>query len=151
MTSQIGQRIQKWVFYQGILDYTDLVITWNPIEFGENRNLQKYEDSSGSITHLQSNTVTVKQLITLINYVIQLISQKRPADQKYNTFYLILDEQWFNLTAHQMRSTLVNAVLENHRTEATPGTPMSLVTSPSSSTSKRFPIHLVLASFKKGI
>ena len=45
--------------------------------------------------------------------MIQLISQKRPTDQKYNTFYFILDEQWFNLTAHDMRSTLVNAVLEN--------------------------------------
>ena len=78
MTSEIGQRIQKWVFYQGILDYADLVITWDPIEFGENRNLQKYEDSNGSITYLQSNTV--KQLISLINYMIQLISQKRPAD-----------------------------------------------------------------------
>ena len=116
MTSEIGQRIQKCVFYQGILDYTNLVITWDPIEFGENRNLQKYEDSNISITYLQSNTV--KQLISLINYMIQLISQKRPSDQKYNTYYFILDEQWFNLTAHDMRSTLVNTVLENHWSQA---------------------------------
>ena len=27
ITSEIGQRIPKWVFYQGILDYTNLVIT----------------------------------------------------------------------------------------------------------------------------
>ena len=65
MTSEIRQRIQKWVFHQCILDYTNLVITWDPIEFGQNRNLQKYEDSNGSITYLQSNTV--KQLISLIN------------------------------------------------------------------------------------
>ena len=83
--------------------------------------------------------------------MIQLISQKWPADQKDIAFYFILDEQWFNLTAHDMRSTLVNAVLENHRSQATPGTPMSLVTSPSSSASMRSPIHLELASFKKGI
>ena len=50
-----------------------------------------------------------------------------------------------------MRSTLVNAVLENHSSQAAPGTPMSLVTSPSSSTSIRSPIHLELASFKKSI
>ena len=50
-----------------------------------------------------------------------------------------------------MRSALVNAVLENHRSQATPGTPMSHVTSPSSSASMRSPIHLELASFKKGI
>ena len=142
LTSEIGQRIQKWVFSKGILDYTGLLITWDPIEFGENRQLQKYEGSDGSITYLQSNTV--KQLIGLINYMIQLISQKRHADQKYNPFYFILGEHWFNLTAHDMRSPLVNAVLENHRSQATPGTPMSHVTSPSSSASMRSPIHFVL-------
>ena len=148
ITSEIGQRIQKWVFYQGILDYIDLVITWDPIEFGENRNLQKYEDSNGSITHLQSSTVN--QLTCLINYMIQLISQKRPADQKNTTFYFILDDQWLNLTAHDMRLTLVNAVLENHRSQVPPGTPVSLVTSSSSSTPMRSPIHIELASFKNG-
>ena len=149
MDSDIGQRIQKWVFYQDILDYTDLAITWDPVEFGENRNLQKYEDSDGKITHLQSNIV--KQLTSLINYMIQLISQKRLTYQKYNTFYFILDDQWFNLTAHDMRSTLVNAVLENHRSQTTPGTTLSLVTSPSSSTPMRSPIHIELISFKKGV
>ena len=39
ITSEIGQGIKKWVFYQGILDNTDLVITWDPIEFGENKDL----------------------------------------------------------------------------------------------------------------
>ena len=149
ITSEIGQRIKKWISYQGIHNYTNLVITWDPIEFGENRNLQKYEDSNGNITHLQSNTV--KQLTSLMNYMIHLIKQNRPADQRYNPNYFILDEQWFNLTVHDMRSTLVNAVLENHRSEATPGIPMSLVTSPSSSTPMRSPIHIELASFKKSI
>ena len=85
--------------------------------------------------------------------MIKLISQRRPEDQKYNTFSFILDDQWFNLTAHDMRSAPVNAVLENHRSQTTPGTPMSLVSSPSSSTPMRPPIHteLVLLSFKKGI
>ena len=90
MTSEIGQRIQKWVFYQGILDYTNLVITWDPIEFGENRNLEKYEDSNGCITYLQSNTV--KQLTSLMNYMIHLISQDRPA--KRNTMHIT--SYWMN-------------------------------------------------------
>ena len=90
LTSEIGQRIQKLVLSQAIFDYTNLVITWDPIEFDENRHLQKCEESDGSITYLQSNTV--KQLIGLRNYIIQLISQKRPADQKYNPFYFILDK-----------------------------------------------------------
>ena len=116
LTSEIGQRIQKWILSQTILDYTNLVITLDPIEFEENRHLQKYEEPDGSITYLQSNTV--KQLIGLRNYIIQLISQKRPAEQKYNTFYFILGEQWFNVIAHDMRSALVNAVLEYHRIQA---------------------------------
>ena len=107
------------------------MITWDPIEFAENRNLQKYEDSNGNITHLQSNTV--KQLTSLMNYMIHLIKQDRPVDQRYNAYYFILDEQWFNLTVHDMRSTLVNEVLENHRSQTTPGTAMPLIISPSPS------------------
>ena len=149
LTSEIGQRIQKWILSQAILDCTNLVITWDPIEFEENRHLQKYEESDGSVTCLQSNIV--KQLIGLRNYMIQLISQYRPADQKYSAFHFILGEQWFNLTTHDMRSALVNAVFENHRSQETPGTPISHVPSPSSSASMRSPIHSELASFKKGI
>ena len=40
LTSEIGQRIQKWILSHAILDYTDLVITWDPIEFEESRHLQ---------------------------------------------------------------------------------------------------------------
>ena len=82
--------------------------------------------------------------------MLQLIRQSRPADQTYNAFYYITDEQ-ANLTAHDMRSALVNAVLENHGSQATPGTPMSYVTSLSASVSMRSPMHLELASFKKRI
>ena len=128
ITSEIGQKIKKWIFYQALFDYTDLVITLVPIEVAESRNLQKYEDSNGNNTHLQSNTV--KQLTNLMHYMIHLIKQDRPADQRYNVYYFILDEQWFSLTVHDMRSTLVNAVLENHRSQTTPRTAMPLITSP---------------------
>ena len=147
ITSEIGQKIKKWIFYQGLFDYTNLVITWDPIEFAENRTLQKYEASNGNITHLQSNAV--KQLTSLVNYMIHLIKQDRPADQRYNAYYFILDEQWFSLTVHDMRSTLVNAVLENHRSQTTPGTAMPLITYPSPSMSS--PIYTELASFKRSI
>ena len=66
LTSEIGQKIQKWVFSQAFLDYTDIV-TWDPIEFEEDRHLQKYEESDGSITYLQFHTV--KQLIGLRNHM----------------------------------------------------------------------------------
>ena len=125
------------------------MIPSDPIEFDENKHLQNYEESDGSITYLQTNTV--KHLVGLRNYMLLLISQNRSADQKYNAFYFIWGEQWFNLTAHDMSSALVNAGLENHRSHTIPGTPMSHVTSPSSSASIRSPMHSELASFKKGI
>ena len=125
------------------------MITWDPLQFEDNIHLPGYEETNGSIAYLKTNTV--KQLASLRKYMILLIKQDRPADQKHNDFYFILGEQWFNLTAHDMRSVLVNAALENHRSQATPGTLMSQVTSPSSSASMRYPIHLELASFKKGI
>ena len=112
-TSEVGQWIEKWILSQAILDYTHLVITWDPIEFEENRHLQEYEESDGSITYLQTNTV--KQLIGLRKYMILLIKQDRPADQKHNAFHFILGEQWFKLTAHDMRAALVKDMLENHK------------------------------------
>ena len=106
LTSEIGQRIQKWILSQAILNYTDLLITWDPLQLEDNRHLQRYEEPDGSSTYLQTNTV--KQLIGLRNYMILLISQNRPAEPKYNAFYFILGEQWFNLTPHDMRAALVN-------------------------------------------
>ena len=80
-----------------------------------------------------------------------LISQDRPADQKYNLFHFILGEQLFKLTAIDMKTALINEMLENPRSNTTPRTPKSKFTSPSSSASMRFPIHLEPASFKKDI
>ena len=78
-------------------------------------------ETDGSITYLQGNTV--KQLVSLRKYNILLINQDRPADQKYNAFYFILGEQWFNLTDHDMRTALVSAVLENHISQTMHQTP----------------------------
>ena len=114
---------------QGVLDYTDIVITWDHIQLEDNRHLQENEETNGSITYLKTNTVE------------QLFRQDRPADQKHHALYFILGEQQYNLTVHDMRTALVNAGLKNHRSQATPGTPMSNFTSPSSSTSMRSPIN----------
>ena len=68
--------IQKRILYQGILDYTYLVTTWNPIQFGDKIQLQKYEEIDGSIAYLKYNTV--KQIGSLMKYMILLINQGRP-------------------------------------------------------------------------
>ena len=46
LTSEAEKCIQKWILYQGILDYTDHVITWDHIQFEDNRHLQEYEETS---------------------------------------------------------------------------------------------------------
>ena len=84
--------IRAWKRYpemdpiQAIDDYTDLVITWDPVQFEDSRHHQKYEEFDGSIAYLQMNTV--KQLVSLRNYMILLLSLHRPADQKHLLFSL---------------------------------------------------------------
>ena len=123
LTSDKGQKLQKWILHQSFFDHTNLVVTWDPSEFEENRNLQKYPEPDGSFSYLPPNLV--KQLVGLRSYMLLLMNQSRPTHQWHNTFYLVLDEQWTNLTAHDMRTALVDIVLQNHRSQVAPGTPMS--------------------------
>ena len=54
------------------------------------------------------------------------------------------DDQWFNLTAHDMKTTLVNAGMEYHRPQIIPGTSLPNSTSPPSPVPMKSPIHLEL-------
>ena len=82
-----------------------------------------------------------------------LIKQDRPADQKYNKLYYVMDEQWTKLTALDMRTVLVNEKLEDQSSCSTPASPSPMPHSKSStsSTPMRSPIYMEIASFKKGI
>ena len=126
LTSEVGQHIQKWIICQANLSYTNFALRWDPIQFEDNKHLQKYEETNGSISYLKSNTV--KQLVSLNIYMTLLISQERPTDQKYNLFHFILGEQLFKLRAFDMKTALIN---ENPRSWRTPRSPMSNSTSPS--------------------
>ena len=78
-----------------------------------------------------------------------LINQDRPADQKYNHLYHVIDEQWTKLTACDMRTALVNEKLENQRSCTTPASPMPHYTSPSFPSPMMSTILWELASIKK--
>ena len=54
------------------------------------------------------------------------------------------DDQWFNLTAHGMKTTLVNAGMEYHRPQIIPCTSLPNSAPPPSPAPKRSPIHLEL-------
>ena len=79
-----------------------IALTWDPIKVEDNKHLQKYEETNGSISYLKSNTV--KQLVSLKIYMIQVICQDRPAGQNYNPTHFIKGEQLFKLTAIDLKT-----------------------------------------------
>ena len=73
-----------------------------------------------------------------------LIHKGKSADQKCYVLCFLLDDQWFNLTAHDMNTALINSGLEYHEPQTTPGTSLPNSRSPLSPASMRSPIHLEL-------
>ena len=71
-----------------------------------------YEETDGSLAYLKGHTV--RKLVSLMKYMSLLIRQDRPIAQKHNPLYFISGNQIFKLTAHDMKSALVNEKLENH-------------------------------------
>ena len=90
-----------------------------------------YEETNGSISYLATNTM--KQLVTLEKYMILLISQDRPGGHNYNPFHFILGEQLFKLKAIDMKTALINELLEDSRSK----------TIPRALKSKLTPLHLL--------
>ena len=142
LSSESGKFIQKWILYHAIQDPLDFLIYWDPTDPDDIKLLQKYVESNGSVVYLPSSTV--KSLIKLWNYIYLLIKRERPVDQKCNVLYFLQDDQWFNLTAHDMKRTLVNAGMEYHKPQIIPGTSLPNSTSPPSPAPMRSPIHLEL-------
>ena len=101
-----------------------------PLIFGSTDDiklLQEYDESNGSVVYLPSSTF--KSLISLWNYIYLLIKRERPVDQKYNVLYFLLDDQWFNLTANDMKTTLDNAGMDYHEPQIFHGTSLPNSTS----------------------
>ena len=142
LSSESGKCIQKWIQYDAIHDPTDFWLYWDHTDPDDIKQLQEYVESNGSVVYLPSSTV--KSLISLWNYICLLIKRERSVDQKCNVLYFLQDDQWFNLTAHDMKTTLVNAGMEYHRPQIIPGKSLPNSTSPPSPAPMRSPIHLEL-------
>ena len=126
--------------YNAIQDPSDFLIYWDPTDPDDIKLLQEYVESNGSVVYLPSSTV--RSLISLWNYMNLLIKNGKSVDQKCNVLYFLQDDQWFNLTTHDMRTTLVNAGMEYHRPQIIPGTSLPNSTSPPSPAPMKSPIHL---------
>ena len=145
LSSETEKCIQKWILYHAIPDHIEFWLNWDPTDPDDIRLLQEYVESNGSVVYLPSSTV--KSLISLWNYIYLLIKRERPVDWKCNVLYFLLDDQWFNLTAHDMKTTLVNAGMEYHEPQIIPGTSLPNSTGPLSPAPMRSPIHLELTPY----
>ena len=112
LSSEPGKYIKKWIKYHRIHKYTMFALKWNPTQFKLDIHLQMYQETDESLAYLKGHTV--RKLVSLMKYMSLLISQDRPDAQKHNLLYFISGNQLFKLTAHDMKSALVNEKLENH-------------------------------------
>ena len=112
LSSEPGKHIKKWIIYHRIHNYTMFALKWNPTQFKLDIHLQMYQETDGSLAYLKGHTV--RKLVSLMKYMSLLIRQDRSNAQKHNLLYFISGTQLFKLTAHDMKSALVNEKLENH-------------------------------------
>ena len=142
LSSESGKSIQKWILYHAIQDPIEFWHYWDPTDPYDIKLLQEYVGSNGSVLYLPSSTI--KSLISLWNYMNLLIKKGKSVDEKSNAQYFFQDDEWFNLTAHDMKRTLVNAGMKYHRPQVIPGTSLPNSTSPPSPAPKESSIHLEL-------
>ena len=83
--------------------------------------------------------------------MILLICQDRPEGQNYHPTHFIKGEQLFNLTAIDLKTAPINEILENPSSKTMFRALMHKLMPLSHSASMRFPTHVELAPFKKGI
>ena len=103
LSSEPGKHFKKWIIYHRIHKYTMLKL---------DIHLQMYQETDGSLGYLKCHTV--RKLVSLSKYMSLLIRQDKPNAQKHNVIYFISGIQLFRLTAHDMKSALVNEKLENY-------------------------------------
>ena len=104
--------MKKWIIYHRIHKYTMFALKWDPAQFKLDINLQMYEETDGPLAYLKGHTV--RKLVSLMKYMSLLIRQDTPNAQKHNLLYFISGNQLIMLTAHDMKSALVNEKLETH-------------------------------------
>ena len=114
-SSEPAKHIKTWIIYHRIHKYTMFALKWNRTQFKLDIHMQMYQETDGSLAYLKGHTV--RKLVSLMKYMSLLIRQDRPNAQKHNFLYFISGNQLFKLTAHDIKSALVNEKLENHASQ----------------------------------
>ena len=138
ISSESRKSIQKWILYHAIREPIDFWLYWDPTDPYDIKLLQEYVGINGSVVYLPSSTIN--SLISLWNYMNLLINMGKSVDQKCNAQFF-QDDQWINLTAHDMKRALVNAVMKYHRPQVIHGTSLPNSTSPTSLAPMMSSIH----------
>ena len=110
LSSEPRKHIKKWIIYHRIHKFIMFALKWNPTQFKLDIHLQMYQETDGSLVYLEGQTV--RKLVSPMKYMSLLIRQDRPNAQKHNLLYFISGNKLFNLTAHDMKSALVNEKLK---------------------------------------
>ena len=82
LSSESGKFIKKWILYYAIPYPFDFWLYWDPTDPYDNKLLQEYVGSNGSVVYLPSSAI--KSLINLWNYMTPLIKKEKSIDQKCN-------------------------------------------------------------------
>ena len=141
LSSEPGKHIKKWIIYHRIHKYTMVALKWNPTQFTLDIYLQMYQETDGSPAYLKGHTV--RKLVSLMKYMSLLIRQDRPNAQKHNFLYFISGNQLFKLTAHDMKSALVNEKLENHGSQKYSSKRVKVINPKPTDTPTKVPISIL--------
>ena len=131
------KHIEKWSKYHRIRKYTMFALKWDPIQFKLHINLQMYQGADGSLAYLKGHTI--RKLVSFMKYKSLLIKQDSPNAHKHNLLYFISGNQLFKLTAHDMKSALVNDKLENHGSQKYSSKRVKVVNTKPTDTPIKFP------------
>ena len=141
LSSESGKHIKKWIIYHRIHKYTMFALKWDPTQFKLDINLQTYQETDGTQAYLKGHTV--RKLVSLMKYMRLLIRQDRPNAQKHNLLYFISGNQLIKLTAHDMKSALVNEKLENHGSQTTSSKRIKVVNPKPTDTPSKLPTAIL--------
>ena len=112
-------------------------LKWDPTQFKLDINLQTYQETDGSLAYLKGHKI--RKLVSLMKYMSLLIRHDRPNAHKHNLLYFISGNQLCKLTAHDMKSALVNEKFENHGSQTTSSKRVKVVNPKPTATPSKVP------------
>ena len=144
-TKEAGRTLRPWVHFQGVHSLLDL-LSWDPAEIKADPTQTAYhQNDHGQVLHLRTNQV--KQISGLITYMRHIFESYNSGPALPNDpFHLFTPDEWEQHTPTQMRTYLIQHLLNTLGPNPAPSQP---ITSPSPTGYSTAALELM--GFKKGI